>query len=429
MMVKYLVLSAVLLFSQMSLGQSIFEGERVTLPWNVELFLKFEMIFNNYNENIVANGIRSPRELRAIRLEYFELPVELVDIKINVSQLRTEVQDSLVFEKNGQQWVRWFFNPEDEMYRDKILAHFRESSGRELELQSGRFAGFLTASRSTVVKDLKTGALFSMKASTNRTGGPWQGSDGSKRLRGATAEYGVETSNYIEHNLPTEGTNLRFAPEFASLKTKSLADYGVSFRDYEMFYNSDVIYIPFFSVFNDRAKEVFGLVMDNLVPKNLVEFWRNKVSVYAGRAFGDLVGHLGLIPHSAHNQDLLLIVRNGQLTEEVLLRDLNDLIPVSEIVSKKVYGDRILSYSRSVGNSFEFIFQPFMGSQLPHEIVYNESVFNSGGKAFLDRVSQILRLNLTYERDWASGIFHKFRLPAFLHISNESNVKTCRSLF
>ncbi|MBC7691078.1 MAG: hypothetical protein H7222_04865 [Methylotenera sp.] len=104
-------------------------------------------------------------------VEHFEIPLSALQHSFS-DQLDPKIRNSLIFNKGGKPFVRWIINPDDTKWCFKIQDWLR-SKGLDDHMYQF-FSGHRTASRSIIVENHQNGVQFSVKVSTNRTGGMWQ---------------------------------------------------------------------------------------------------------------------------------------------------------------------------------------------------------------------------------------------------------------
>jgi hypothetical protein len=96
------------------------------------------------------------RSAVAVRLPHVEIPLAMVGLDF-ASRLDPRIAESLVFERNGEKFVRWILNPEDTRWGETLVKHFSENMGINLVRQY-YFLGYQTASRSYIAEDPNSGA-------------------------------------------------------------------------------------------------------------------------------------------------------------------------------------------------------------------------------------------------------------------------------
>ena len=122
------------------------------------------------NMETKANAV-AVRNNEPVRMPHYEIPLRLVQ-ESKVFNMDPKIYESLVFKKHGEDYVRWIVNPEDTKWNKDVEA-FMVKNGLE-PVQKHFFTGYQTASRSYIVEDPSGKVEFSIKASTDRTGGAWR---------------------------------------------------------------------------------------------------------------------------------------------------------------------------------------------------------------------------------------------------------------
>ena len=110
------------------------------------------------------------RQATPLILPHYEIPLRLLNIKSTIDA-SPNLKESMIFEKNSEPYVRWVVNPEDTQWYLQLEAWMRS---HQLDTQRHYyFQGYQTASRSYIAEDPTNRYLFSLKGSTNQTGGKW----------------------------------------------------------------------------------------------------------------------------------------------------------------------------------------------------------------------------------------------------------------
>jgi len=195
-----------------------------------------------------ANAI-APRDPKLIFLPHVEIPIEFVGLDF-ADRLDPKVAQALVIQnEKGEKFVRWILNPEDTQWGPTLLKYFKKQ-GLDLEVKY-YFNGYQTASRSYIAEDPGTGVQFSVKSSTNKTGGAWR----DKKQPIGEAIDGRLLSDFLsaqEKKRPFK--YFIFMDEPAILKIAEL-DQAVVIRDLGPITHSDnkKYYLPGFSALHDTV--------------------------------------------------------------------------------------------------------------------------------------------------------------------------------
>lgn len=298
----------ILLFSVPSFAEiTIWENVPVHLPANVREWLHLEVKVNT--------GASSERTDQPIRLEHVEIPMALLKDSFGLG-LRQEILDSLVIEINGEKFVRWIFNPEDTKYKAEVLKELEKLTGKAPETKS-HYIGYLTASRSLVIQDSVTGAIFSLKTSTNKTGGNWN----DKKMTGVAAAISREYSDLIQRNQGIDHNKHFVALPEPLAFTFAEADQAFTVRDYPIFSNSQLRIIPFFAALHPN----FGKEFAEKKGVDPTTYWTDHLTTTWGRAMAEGLAHYGFYPNSAHSQDFTMeFNEQREPTGRIYVRDIMD---------------------------------------------------------------------------------------------------------
>ncbi|MFZ4715621.1 MAG: hypothetical protein ACOYL6_18000 [Bacteriovoracaceae bacterium] len=276
------------------------------LPKNVLKWIEWETKAN-------SAGIRSMEE---ISLKHFEIPLSKIKSVIG-KNLDPQVYQSLIFEKNGESYVRWIINPEDTEWAGDLGAHLRS-----LGLDSTHytyFKGYLTASRSMVIYDEVLDVFFSAKVSTNKTGGKWQ----NKKLSAKQAmQSAVVNTEMVEIEEKIGFVNTKFMHEPLSFAMEEI-DQGMVIRSLDIFKdNPSKYYLPGFSA----VHPVVGKSIAELNGSdNPAKYWLNNGVKLHARSNAEFVAVTGRNPEAGHWQNHLFeLDENFKSTGYAVFRDFSD---------------------------------------------------------------------------------------------------------
>jgi hypothetical protein len=283
-----------------STGQSLTDGARKLVHFETQ-----------------ANAAATRSEV-AMRLPHLEIPVSMVGIDF-ANRLNSQIADSLIFEKYGEKYVRWILNPEDTVWGEAVINHF-SSKGLSLT-RKYYYIGYQTASRSYIAEDPITHSQFSVKSSTNITGGFWR----DKKQPIGEAVDGRLLSDFLhEQNrrLPFKSFVVMDEPAIMSV---SELDQAVVIRDIGSLNEIEgkVVYLPGFSALHETVGAKIALANGSGDP---FAFWTEHYVKVAGKALGELAARTGIQFDSPHSQNFLIEL-NGQMrpTGRLVLRDMSDL--------------------------------------------------------------------------------------------------------
>lgn len=275
--------------------------------------------------NAVAN-----RSNEVIALSHFEIPMRLLEKDIDQT-LESSIVDSLVFEKNGEKYVRWMINPEDTKWYLEVKA-FLEKNGVDATPHKF-FDAYLTASRSMILVNPENGATFSLKVSTNKTGGNWtdkkQTWDDAKQIRTLDKWMTQATENMETKTMVVMNEPLAFG-------IKEL-DHGMIMRSLNDVPKDGHYYLPGFSALHEfegaRIAKLNGAT-------NVAEFWDKHYNQPLAGALAEFFAFTGTSYDSPHSQNFLIeLDKNMKPTGKIVLRDLGDSYILNDFAEKTKYSN------------------------------------------------------------------------------------------
>jgi len=275
--------------------------------------------------NAVAN-----RSNQVIALDHFEIPMRLLEKDIDLN-LEASIVDSIVFEKNGEKYVRWMINPEDTKWFLEVKA-FLDKNGVDSSTHKF-FDAYLTASRSMILVNPENGATFSLKVSTNKTGGNWtdkkQTWDDAKQIRTLDKWMTQATENMETKNMVVMNEPLAFG-------IKEL-DHGMIMRSLNDVPKDGHYYLPGFSALH----EVEGARIAKLNgATNVAEFWDKHYNQPLAGALAEFFAFTGTWYDSPHSQNFLIeLDKNMKPTGKVVLRDLGDSYILTDFAEKTKFSN------------------------------------------------------------------------------------------
>jgi hypothetical protein len=265
-----------------------------------------------------ANGI-SKRPSTLIKFKNFEIPEELIKSDVS-STTPEEIKKAFFFEKDGKKYVRWLIQPEDTKWYKEVEKFITTKTGKAPVAQE-HFNGYLTASRSVLVVDPESGYSFSLKASTNQTGGAWK--DKKQEWKDGLDIRAV--SDYVarlEKNIKLKNAVILQEPMAFGIEE---LDQSNVIRLVGEVATCDKYYLPGFSALHDKVgKELAG-------SESPVEFWNKNYVQPLGKALAEFAGIWGLSFDSPHSQNFLVeLDKQKKPTGRVILRDLGDVFFLKE---------------------------------------------------------------------------------------------------
>lgn len=338
-----------------------------------------------------ANAV-SKRENKHFRMPHFEIPLSMLEVDF-AERLSPKIREQLIFKKNGKDMVRWILNPEDTAWYLKVQEYFL-AKGLKLE-KKYHFTGYQTASRSYIVEDPDKKVQFSVKSSTNVTGGHWAdkqqpvGEAIDSRLN-ADFLADIQEKLKFEHLVIMDEPAIIKAPAIdQAVVIRDLADLNVR--------SSGKIYVPGFSVLHEEwGREIASRNGSN----NPYEFWTEHYIKAVGRALGEFAARTGLQFDSPHSQNFLVELDTAMKpTGRIVLRDLADLYiykPMMETLNKdsKTYFEQFTQKGNILA-SIAAGFGPLHGNEAPSWVTADEYFYwkNDFFKEFEKTFSEVSGLS------------------------------------
>ena len=261
-----------------------------------------------------ANAV-SNRSDELIRIEHYEIPLRLLQQDIDAT-LDSTMKESLIFEKDGEKFVRWVINPEDTRWHYDVKA-LLEKKG--LDSQPKKFFdGYLTASRSMIIVNPENGATFSLKVSTNKTGGNWTDKKqtwvDAKQVRNMNKWIGEVMSN-----MKTDTLIIQDEPLALGIKE---IDHGMIMRSLNDIPSDEHFYLPGFSVLHNMEGKRIAYLNGAV---DVAEFWNKHYNQPLAKAMAEFFAYTGAWYDSPHSQNFLVeLDKEMKPTGRIVLRDLGD---------------------------------------------------------------------------------------------------------
>lgn len=309
-----------------------------------------------------ANGA-ARRSMAIVAIPHFEIPLKLLDVQFS-NRFAKNVQEKLIFQKNGQPYVRWVINPEDTHWYLEIQDYFKEQHQLILE-KKYFFRGQQTAARTYHVLGDDGQFLFAVKASTNSTGGKWT----NKRQNipeADDARFVADYVDYIQKVAPFE--NVVILDEPAAFKIQNL-NMAVVIRDLKHLSekSSNRIYLPAFSALHSEVGIQIARKNGSDDPN---EFWNEHFVKASAIAVGELAARTGLLPSNPHAQNFLIELDHRLVpTGRIVFRDLADFFIYHDMM--KVLHPAGENYKKYFKQSFAIVprisagLLPFSGTPAP----------------------------------------------------------------
>ncbi len=288
------------------------------ISYNVQELVDYETLKN-------AVAIRSNN---VVNIQHYDIPLEYVE-KDLAARLAPEIRDALIHNKNGVPHVRWIINPEDTIWHLEV-EEFLRRKGLSTQRHS-HFLGYMTASRSYIIEDINTGAEFSAKVSTNKTGGNW--TDKKQELK--DAQEIRNAADYVHDEVrkrPFEHVIAMDEPAMFGIKS---IDQAMVIRELTGLTNSNNKYLPGFSAVHTTEGRAIALQNNS---NNPAEFWNTHYNKPLARAIAELAARTGLTYDSPHSQNFLVeLDANYKPTGKIVMRDFGDAYLLAEIPTAKGY--------------------------------------------------------------------------------------------
>lgn len=301
---------------------------------NAMAFVKAELSFNPVREEAPV----------PFKIEHIELPLAAVTEDAGIG-LDPEIRKAMTFKgADNIEYLRWVMNPQDTQYNAEMMAELKK---RSIPFSvKNHFIGYLTSSRSCIVQDPVSGAIFSIKGSTNMTAGAW--ADKKEPVRIAKA--GRLLSDYLSRNFNAgENKNLRFIPETLAFYFMP-SDQAIIIRQYDTFkQGSNKVLIPAFTALHKKegARLAGG--------QNPISFWGEHFAKPTYHALSQLALNYGIIYNSAHGQNFLLEYEDGRLTGRIYARDYIDADLQGEVFRARGEQKALALYSTFTQNKVKEI--------------------------------------------------------------------------
>jgi hypothetical protein len=264
-----------------------------------------------------SNAVAS-RDSNFVRMEHYEIPLELVEKDI-AERANKAFVDSMIFERNGKKYVRWMINPEDTKWHVEV-ANWLIQNGIT-PIRKTHFVGYMTASRSYIVVDPKSGAEFSIKMSTDHTGGNWKDKqqtwDDAKQIRMMT--------DFVNDQVKSQPAlrNIVLLDEPMAFGIKAL-DQGMVIRSYENLKNSGNRYVPGFSAVHEKMGRQLAAA-NGVGWADVPKYWEENYNKPLARALAEFAALTGMVYDSPHSQNFLVELDNkNKPTGKIVLRDFGD---------------------------------------------------------------------------------------------------------
>ncbi len=258
----------------------------------------------------------STRSSTKILVEHYEIPLRLVESDVAL-RIDPKIMQSLIFEKNGEKYIRWIINPEDTTWYKEVETLMLKN---EIPVERKQyFEGYQTASRSYIIVDPVNKAEFSAKVSTDKTGGNWT----DKKQTYEDAWQIRMVADYV-NDLVKKGPELKniiLLDEPAIFGLKEI-DHGMVIREYGKLAKSGHYYVPGFSIMHDETGRKLAKLNGSDDP---AAYWNENYNKPLARAIAEFVALTGMTYDSPHSQNFLVeLDKNKKPTGKIVFRDYGD---------------------------------------------------------------------------------------------------------
>ncbi len=269
-----------------------------------------------------ANAI-APRSGKRQAIEHYEIPLSIVEQDV-AERFPAEIRSALIFEREGQRYIRWIINPEDGYWHPKVKA-LLEAKGLSAERKT-YFHGYATASRSYIIEDPVSGAEFSVKVSTDRTGGIWTTDGRGVPNKNQTYEDARQVRRMADHFhavAPDVASNVIIMDEPAAFGLLEIDQAMLIRRLGGLERRKGRYFLPGFAALHEKVgAEIAKRHGGGMGPS---EYWKIHYSEALGRALAEIAARLGVSPDSLHSQNFLIELDESlKPTGRIVLRDLGD---------------------------------------------------------------------------------------------------------
>jgi hypothetical protein len=287
----------------------------VSLIYGLDAFALNSSLTKNIYYETQANGSLTKSD-KQVKIYHYEIPLKVLqeDKSLRVPK---EIYDSLVFEKGGQKYVRWIIHPEDTEWHTEIKKLLEKNNISAV--RHSYYNGYPTASRSWILEDPESGAVFSAKVSTNRLARK----EAFKKQTWSDTWETRKALDYIqERNRITPFETFSIFDEPLAVGMPEL-DQGLIVRTLGASQSDDLIYLPAFSALHETEGKKIALANGFKDPE---KFWNKYLNEPVAKAMAEFYAKTGAILDSPHSQNFLIeLDKNLKPTGKVILKDLGDI--------------------------------------------------------------------------------------------------------
>lgn len=372
-------------------------------------------------------GLRSNE---SVQMVHYEIPLDLISEGKDLN-LSPQLYNSMVFVKNGKKFVRWVINPEDTKWFKEVES-FMKSHNLE-PIRHSYFKGFQTASRSYIVIDPNNGAQFSIKTSTNHTGGAWK--DKKQDYKdGFDILLISDLMKKIQAQKPFEHTVIMQEPLVFGVKT---IDQSIVIRELaDIARKEEFIYVPGFSILHEETGKQIAKINGSSDP---AAYWNEHYIKPMAHSAAEIVARTGIWYDSPHGQNFLVeLTKDLKPTGRMVLRDLGDIYVNQQVMQALGESEVLKKFStkENIIKSLNVSFGPLHGNVVPSWI--NQTIYNSWAKEFYSvfKADYFQSTGITIKNFRESSGFSYFGLSVDTHSKSFEDYKLklsapklCLSLF
>jgi hypothetical protein len=350
------------------------ESVKAAFPRTVQQFLDWEFNANTANDP-------SSRGQQYFKMEHYEIPLEKLETHFS-SSWDPKIEASMIFERDGKEWIRWVINPEDTQMHLQVK-NWLDNLGIDSTPKT-HFYGALTSSRSMIIIDPEIKTSFSIKVGTNKTGGNWQ-DKGVNRNQVVKARLASDIQEQVESQFTFK--TLGIQKETAGAVIDEI-DHGFIIRELgDDFVAGEKYYLPGFSALHEDVGQNLAKLNNATNP---ADFWNLHYHTPLGRASGEMYAFMGLTFSSAHSQQYLIeLDSNMKPTGQIIFRDVADSWAFDAFFERfeETFADsRKIWLTKYMSNSVEIATGTLHGMNAPSWI--NSTTYAQMNQSFFDGFDQ-----------------------------------------
>lgn len=275
----------------------------------------------------------SVRSNDTVKIENYEIPLRLLTTDISTERIPKDALNAVVFTKNGEKYVRWIINPEDTKWHKEVESWLLKNGIKPVRHQY--FEGYMTASRSYIVQDPVSKAQFSLKVSTDNTGGNWRD---KKQSWDDAQQVKIGSDHAIQAMKMRQPENFIFMDEPLVIGAKEI-DQGMILRLLADLPTAKRYYVPGFSALHEEEGRHIAQLNGSKDPAG---FWKEHYMKPLAKAIAELAAMTGLSYDSPHSQNFLIELDGDfKPTGKIVFRDLGDSYLTTQF-AKAMKNQRIL---------------------------------------------------------------------------------------